>query len=87
MRIIGENCEVIDLKSFAVMLVSFGTTLVWHEFGVMFNLPLELLIETEILASHFCSLPYLKNNKSAIRAESKYALAAVNIATTPRSAQ
>ena len=65
--VIGGYGEALDLKSFAVLPVAFGSTLVWHEFGVVQNLPLEVLVGANVLAPHLCSLPYLKNNKKRLQ--------------------
>ena len=62
-RVIGGNIEALDLKGFAVLPVSIGSNLIWHEFGVLPNLPLEVLVGADVLAPHLCSLLYLKNNK------------------------
>ena len=43
--------------------MSLGTNLLWHEFGAVPNLPLEVLIGADFLAPHLCSLQYLKDNK------------------------
>ena len=64
--VIGGNGEALELKGFAVLPVSVGTTLLWHEFGVVPNLPLEVLIGADVLAAHQCSLLYLKNNRKRL---------------------
>ena len=61
-RVIGGNGEALDLKGFAVLPVALGSTLIWHVFGVVPNLPLEVLVGVNLLAPHLCSLLYLKNN-------------------------
>ena len=38
-RVVGGNGEALDLKGF-VLPVSLGSNLLWHEFGVVLNLPL-----------------------------------------------
>ena len=48
-RVIGGNGEPLDLKGFTVLPVTLGSTLLWHQFGVVPNLPLEVLIEADIL--------------------------------------
>ena len=65
-RVIGGNGEALDLKGFTVLPVSLGTNLLWHEFCVILNLPLELLIGADILAPHLCSLHYLKDDKKRL---------------------
>ena len=64
---IGGNGDAIDLKGFAVLPAALGSNLIWHEFGVMPNLPLEVLVGAYVLASHLCSLMYLKNNKRRLQ--------------------
>ena len=66
MLVIGGNGEALELKGFSVLPVSFGTTLLWHEFGVVPNLPLEVLIGADVLAAHQCSLLFLKNNRKRL---------------------
>ena len=61
-RVIGGNGETLDLKGFAVLPVSLGSNLIWHEFGVVPNLPLEVHVGADVLAPHLCWLLYLKNN-------------------------
>ena len=61
-RAIGGNGEALDLRGFAILPVTLGTTLLWHEFGVVPNLALEVLIGADVLSNYQCSLLYLKNN-------------------------
>ena len=65
-RVIGGNGEALDLKGFAVLPVALGSELLWHEFGVVPDLPLEVLVGADILAAHQCSLLYLKNNRKRL---------------------
>ena len=53
-RVIGGNGEPLDLKQLTVLPVTLGTTLLWHEFGVVPNLPLEVLINADVLTNHQC---------------------------------
>ena len=64
---IGGNGEALDLKGFAVLPVTLGTTLLWHEFGVVPGLPLEVLVGADVLAPHHCALIYLKNNQKRLQ--------------------
>ncbi len=66
-RVIGGNGEALDLKGFAVLPVSLGSNLIWHEFGVVPNLPLEVLVDADLLSPHLFSLSYLKNNKRRLQ--------------------
>ena len=65
-RVIGGSGEALHLKGFAVLPVSFGSTLVWHEFGVVKDLPLEALIGGDVFIPHFCTLQYLKNGRKRL---------------------
>ena len=65
-RVIGGNGEPLDLKGFAVLPITLGTILLWHEFGVVPNLPLEVLIGADILSNHQCTLLYQKNNQKSL---------------------
>lgn len=66
-RILGGNSEALDLKGFAMLPVSLGSTLIWHEFGVVPNLAGEVLVKVDVLALHFCSQLYLKNNRKRLQ--------------------
>ena len=66
-RVMRGNGEALDLKGFAVLPVALGSNLIWHEFGVVPNLPLEVLLGADVLAPHLCSLLYLKNNKKRLQ--------------------
>ena len=57
---IGGNGEALDLKGFAVLPVALGSNLILLEFGVVPNLPIELLVGADVLEPHLCSLLYLK---------------------------
>ena len=65
-RVIGGNGKPLDLKGFTVLPVTFGSTLLWHEFGVVPSLQLEVLIGADILSSHQCSLLYSKINQKRL---------------------
>ena len=66
-RVINENGEAFNLKGFTVLPFSLGSNLIWHEFGIVLNLPLEVLFDAEVLAQHLCSLYYLQNNKKRLQ--------------------
>ena len=66
-RVIGGNGEAFDLKVFAVLPVALGSNLIWHEFGVVPNLSLEVLVGADVLVPHLCKLLYLKNNKKRLQ--------------------
>ena len=70
-RVIGGNGEPLDLKGFTCLPVTLGTILQWHEFGVIPNLPLEVLIGADILSNHQCSLLYQKNNQKSLLFENE----------------
>ena len=44
-----------------------GDTLIWHEFAVVPQLPLEVLIGADIRQPHLCSLRYLKSKQKDLR--------------------
>ena len=67
MRVIEGNGEALDLKGFAVLHVALGSNLLWHEFGVVPNLPFEVLEGADVLALHLCSPLYFKNNKKRLQ--------------------
>ena len=67
MRVIEGNGDALDLKGVAVLPVALGSNLIWHEYGVVPNLPLEVLVGADVLAPHLCSLLYLKNNKKRLQ--------------------
>ncbi len=64
---IGGNREALDLKGFAVLPVALGSNLIWNEFGVVPNLPIEVLVGADVLAPYLCSLLYPKNNKKRLQ--------------------
>ena len=64
---ISGSGDALELKGFAVLPVSLGTTLVWHEFGVVPNLPLEVLIGADVLARHQCSLQYVPHKRKRLQ--------------------
>ena len=64
---IGGNGKPLDLKGFAVLPISLGSNLIWHEFGVVPNLPFEVLIGEDVLVPHLCSLHYLQHNKKRLQ--------------------
>ena len=59
--------SVYNRLPFAVLPVALGSNLIWHEFVVVPNLPLEVLVGADVLAPHLCSLLYLKNNKKRLQ--------------------
>ncbi len=52
MRVVGGNGKALDLKGFAVLPAALGSNLIWHEFGVVPKLPLEMLVSADVLARH-----------------------------------
>ena len=65
-RVIGGNGDALDLRDFAVLFVTLGTTLLWHEFGVVPNHPIKVLIGADVLSKNQCSLLNLKNNQQTL---------------------
>ena len=66
-QIFGGNGGPLDIRGFAVLPLMIGDTLIWHEFAVVRQLPLEVLIGADILQPHLCSLLYLKNKQKDLR--------------------
>ena len=48
-QVIGGNGDVLDFKNVALP-VSLGSNLIWHVFGAVSNLPLEVLVGSDVLA-------------------------------------
>ena len=65
-QVIDENGEALDFKGFAVLPISLGSKLIWHDFGVVSNLPLAVLVGADVLAFYLCSLLYLKHNRKCL---------------------
>ena len=65
-QVIGDNGEPLDLIGFAVHPITLDTILLWHEFGVLPNLPLQVLIGADILSNHQCSLLRQKKNQKSL---------------------
>ena len=63
----GGNGGPLYIRGFAVIPLMIGDTLIWHEFAVVHQLPLEVLIGADILQPHLCSLLYLKNKQKDLR--------------------
>ena len=66
-QVFGCNGGLLDIRIFAVLPLIIGDTLIWHEFAVIRQLPLEVLIDGDILKPHLCSLLYLKNKQKDLR--------------------
>ena len=66
-QVIGGNGQLLELKGFAVLPVSLGTTLLWHEFEVVPHLPLEAVMSADILVPHQCTLCYLCENEKRLQ--------------------
>ena len=64
---IGGNGEALDIKGYAVLPVALGSNLIWHKFGFLPNLSLEVLVGADVLAPHLCYLLYFKNNKKRLQ--------------------
>ena len=62
----GSNKEM-SIQGWAVIPMTFGPVILWHEFGIVPELPLEVLIGGDILAAHQCSLQYLKNRRKRLQ--------------------
>jgi len=62
-RVVGGNGDELILRGFAVLPVAVGSVLLWHEFGVVPSLPLEVLIGGDVFIPHRCILHYLQNGK------------------------
>ena len=82
-RVIGGNGEPLELKGFAVLPVSLGTTLLWHEFGVVPRLPLEVLIGADIMVPHQCTLYYLKQNQKRLQFGLKTCATCIRLKSDP----
>ena len=65
-RVIDNNGKPLALIGFTILPVNLDTTLLWHEFGVVQNLPLEVLIGADVLKCYQCLLLYLKDNQTKL---------------------
>ena len=63
------NRGQLDISGFAVLPLIIGDTIIWHEFALVRQLLLEVLIGADILQPHLCSLYYLKNKQKDLRFE------------------
>ena len=63
---IGGNGKPLDLKGIKVLPITLGTILLWLEFGVVQNVPFEVLIGADILSNHQCLLLYQNNNQNSL---------------------
>ena len=84
--VIGGNGEAFDLKGFAVLPVSLGSTLIWHEFGVVPNIPLEVFIVVDFWLPTSALYCTSWRTEKVYNLEFKWALDALNSAAIPRSA-
>ena len=66
-QVFGGNDSPLDIRGFAVLQLMIGYTLIWHEIAVVRQVPLEVLIGSDILQPHLCTLLYLKNKEKDIR--------------------
>ena len=82
-RVIGGNGEALELRGFAVLPVTLGANLLWHEFGVVPNLPLEVLVGADVLAPHQCSLLYLKSGTKQLLFEKEQCATCDRFKTNP----
>lgn len=65
-RVIVGNNEAFDIKGFVVLPVYFGLTFVWHEFRVVLNFTLEVLIRAYVFALYLSSLLYFTNDRNRL---------------------
>ena len=65
-RVVGCNNQALPLKGFAVLPVVIHSVVLWHEFGVVSNFPLDALIGADIMAPHFCMLRYMVNDQRSL---------------------
>ena len=75
------------IKGFAVLPVYLGLNLIWHDFGVVPNLSLEVVVGADVLAPHLCSLLYLKNNKKRLQFEAQVCTRCAQHSTDPEVGQ
>ena len=80
---IGNNGEACDLKGFAVLPVALGSNLMWHEFGVVPNHPLEVLVGADVLAPKICLLLNLKYSKKRLQFGIQVCLRCLQYRTDP----
>ena len=66
-QVFGGNGGPLDISGIAVLPLMIGDTLIWHEFAVVRQHSLEVLIGADILQPHLCSLLYLKNKQKDLR--------------------
>ena len=63
------NRETIDLKGFAVLPDAISSNPIWHGFGFVPNLPLEVVVGADVFAPYLCLLLYLKNKMKRLQFE------------------
>ena len=66
-QVFGGNGSPLNIRGFAVLPLMISDTLIWVEYAVVRQLPLEVLIGADILQPHFCFLLYLKNKQKDLR--------------------
>ena len=63
----GGNKGSLDIRGFPVLSVVISGALIWHEFALIRQFQLEVLIGADILQPHLCSLRYLKDKQKNLK--------------------
>lgn len=62
-HVIGCSGEELQIQGWTIVPVLMSGVQLWHEFGVVPELPLEVLIGGDIFSAHQCTLQYLSNDR------------------------
>lgn len=69
------------LRVFAILLTTIGTIVLWHEYGIVLELPIDVIIGGDILIPHKCSLQYTSNQQKKIKLNNRdCSICAINLA-------
>lgn len=61
----GRNKRILDLRRLEMLPTTYGTVVFWHEYGIVKELPINVIISGDVLISNLCTMQYTSNQQKS----------------------
>lgn len=65
-QVVGGNGRTLDLRGFVMLPTAISTVTYSHEYGIVRELPIDVIIGSDVLIPHQCTLQYTLNEQKKL---------------------
>lgn len=65
-QVVERNERTLILRGFVVLQKTIGSVVFWYEYGIVRELPIDVIISGDVLIPHQCTLQYTSNQEKQL---------------------